>query len=130
MTSPFTLELTITYIALLGFGALCFVAILSFWQHAMLNWTEFWTLTTFGGLSAIAQFWLTYLIAQSFNPITLVLPVATTAFILYAGVVILIDKEKLTGREGYQAILWGELVFPLVLITLLPEGFHTLLKLF
>lgn len=105
-------------------GVVCFFCIQVLKQKNRLSSRSFKVLVTVGPFSWAAQMGLLALMANADH---LVITIATAlAIICFWMVMLAVRDERISGSAAAQAILWGELVFPLVLVSLLPNGAWTL----
>lgn len=103
---------------------ICFFCIRLLKQKNRISSRSFKMLVTVGPFSWAAQMGLLALMANADH---LVITIATAlAIICFWMVMLAVRDERISGSAAAQAILWGELVFPLVLVSLLPSGAWTL----
>ncbi len=86
------------------------------------------TLVFIGPISWFAQMLLLLLMGE--NATYLIAAAAIIAGICFWFLKEAAADRNINGSNAAQAMLWGQLVFPLVLIALLPNGLWTLLALF
>lgn len=87
----------------------------------------FKTLVLIGPFSwALQMSLLTLMRDPSHEVISAAVIIAALCFLFLVGAV---RDERISDSAAAQAILWGELVFPLVLVSLLPNGAWTLFSL-
>lgn len=124
-----TVELFTCRIGITIIGLICFALIRGLNRSKILSNKEFYTLTAIGPFSWGLQMWLLGYIDMSSNLRVMILGCALLAFACFGFVVNWAYGRIISGRDAAQTILWGEFVFPLVLVAFLPKGIHTLLNL-
>ena len=118
-------NIMINYLFITVVAIICFLTIRSFSKQNILSKRSYKILISVGPLSWISQM----LILQQAAPeawllISLVIAIAAICFMVLMS---LAFDERISGKSTAQAVLWGELVFPLVLISLLPNGAWTII---
>lgn len=125
MDNPVWFQALITIIAILCLGAV--------WHERSkerLSRRATFLIITLGPFSWVTQIWLLRHIDLSNETLVLCLFYCTlTALACFLGLILINQTKRIQGRDVAQAMIWGQLVFPLLLVSFLPSGSMTLLTL-
>ena len=118
------------YITITIIAFFCFLSILQLKKKQRVSKRAYQTLVIIGPFSWAVQMGLLSLMADSLLVSSVVSIAVLLAVTCFWQLVRAVRNKRVSGSSAAQAILWGELVFPLVLVSLLPNGAWTLFNLF